>query len=189
MSVDPPGSAAPGTWRAVAASVLRTATAFACVLGALAATTTLTLHALETPAQEGDRALQEGDYAGTFLPAVRDDLTAFPGVLRQASELAATDPTAATDLLAKLAAHERDALAAATAQPVPHAFEAAHRDLLALYADVAQAAQATADCLAARDPLLPMCQEALQLQETIPGAVERVLQEMQDAADGVRAPA
>jgi hypothetical protein len=86
-----------------------------------------------------------------------------------------------------LAAHERDVLAAATAQPVPHAFEAAHRDLLAFYSDMAQAAQATADCLAAHDPLLPACQEALQLQETIPGAVERVLQGMQDAADGVRA--
>ncbi|MFO1534240.1 MAG: hypothetical protein ABR586_01100 [Thermoplasmatota archaeon] len=189
MSMDPPGSAAPGAWRPVAASVLRTATTFACVLGPLAATTTLTLHALETPRQAGEGNLQGDGYADTFLPTVRDDLTAFPGALRQASGLAATDPAAAADLLAKLAAHERDALAAATAQPVPRAFEAAHRDLLALYADAAQAAQDAADCLAARDPLLPACQEALRLQETIPGAVEQVLQKMQDAADGVQAPA
>lgn len=181
-----------GAWGEVGMAVLRTAAALSALLAAFSATAALGMRALDLHvAGDGPlaplEALTAGGYATRVLPAVQADLADASATAQQARARAATDPAGAAATLRDLAAHERDMAGRLAAESPPPAFAAAHHDLLALYADAARAAELGADCLAGHDPLAPACAEAARLQESLPGAVDRVTQEMQAAADGERA--
>lgn len=179
------GPAPPG-WGAVAAGVLRIAAVFACVLAAVGGAAA-GLQALAARGQAADGPLPAGGYVDAFLPAVRDDLAQAQATFEEAKGMALRDAPGASSLLAGLAAHARTMQGAADAEAAPRPFAAAHRGLVSLYGHVAEAAQAAADCLAARDVLAPACLDAVRLQAALPAEVDKVLERLQDAADEVAA--